>query len=344
MIWKLCAVKKMKGLAIVKKMWISLLLTALFLGGLPVSTAYAAGTVQVSLPDHAITLNGQTISSEYSRYPFLVYKDITYFPMTYYDCKLLGLSTVWTKETGLSIEQSGASLSEYIREVQTVSNTKTQRAQIAEGPIAVNGKVIDNGKEPYPILSFRNITYFPLTWRFAVEEFGWDYEYDNATGLTVSSPGVSFTSEEEWDGAVSEYGGLMGTGNMELPCMFGVFALEDQLDVDISLYNATAENILVLKDDFQWEYQIYRTIGKKDELVYRKAIPFFSGELPASHFASISISDHYWDKMPPDGEYKYVLIHPAEYRYQISGKEQIWTAPTEGDGYRVTFSETIMKK
>ena len=70
----------MKGPAIMKKMWISLLLTALFLGSLPVSTAYAAGTVQVSLPGHAITLNGQTISSEYSRYPFLVYQDITYFP------------------------------------------------------------------------------------------------------------------------------------------------------------------------------------------------------------------------------------------------------------------------
>lgn len=327
-----------------KKIWISLLMAVLFLGILPTPAAHAAGTtVPVSLPSHAVTLNGQTVSSDYSRYPFLVYKDITYFPMTYYDCKLLGLSKVWTREDGLAIEKNDTGLSQYIREVQSTKNTKTQQAQIAEGPIMVNGKVFYNGSEPYPILSFRDVAYFPLTWRFAVVEFGWDYEFDSDVGLIISNPNAVFTSEEEPDALVSDYGSLMGTGNMKLPCMFGVSNLEGQTYFNFDLYNATGEDIRILEDDFQWEYRIYRVIEEEEELVYRKAIPCFSGELPASYFAHMSISDNYWDENTPGGEYRCVLEHPEEYRYQILGEEQIRTEPAEGDGYRVTFSDTITR-
>lgn len=319
-----------------------MLAAALFLGILPTPAAYAAGTtVQVSLPSHAVTLNGQTVSSDYSRYPLIVYKDITYFPMTYYDCRLLGVSTAWSKEDGLSIEKNNASLSQYIREVQSTQNAKTQQAKIADGPLTVNGKVINNSSEPYPILSFRDVAYFPLTWRFAVDEFGWDYEFDGNAGLTISNLNAALTFEGGLDVLVSDYGGLMGTGNMKLPCMFGVFKSEEQTYISIDLYNTIGEDIRILKDDFQWEYRIYRMIGEKEELVCRKAIPFFSGELPASSFAHMSIPDNYWNETTPNGEYQCVLVHPEKYRYQILGEEQIRTEPTEGDGYRVTFSDTI---
>jgi hypothetical protein len=51
----------------------------------------------------------------------------------------------------------------------------------------VNGKVISNSKEQYPLLSFRNVTYFPLTWRFAHDEFGWDYKWNTSGGLSITS-------------------------------------------------------------------------------------------------------------------------------------------------------------
>lgn len=333
-----------------KKLWIALLLTAglllaaVFLNIAPVPTAHADGTVSVSLPSHAVTLNGQTVSSEYSRYPFLVYKDITYFPMTYYDCKLLGLNKTWTKEDGLTLEKNDAGLSEYFREVQTAKNEKTQRAQIAEGPITVNGKLIDNSSEPYPVLSFRDVAYFPLTWRFAVEEFGWDYEFDDAAGLTVSNPKAVFASEEEWNGLIDSYGGLMGTGSMDLACMFGIYGTNTPgiFAPHILLYNITGKDIRILEDDFQWEYRIYRVIGKREELVYRKAIYFYSGDIPVSSFASMEFPDNYWAENTPAGEYRCVLVHPAEYRYQILGEEQVLTAPTEDyTGYAVTFSDTV---
>lgn len=325
-----------------KKIWIALLVTTLFLGILPAPAAHAAGrTVQVSLPAHAVTLNGQTVSSDYSRYPFLVYKDITYFPMTYYDCRLLGVSTSWTREDGLSIKKDEDGLSQYVREVQSDKNARTQQAQVAEGLIKVNGKVIDNSSEEYPILFFRNVTYFPLTWRFAVEEFGWDYKFDNDAGLIITNPSATFTSQDEPYALVSDFGGLMGTGNMKLPSLFGVSALEEHPYFHFDLYNVTGEDIEILEDDFQWEYQIYRVIGEKDELVYRRAIAAFSGELPASYYAHTSISDSYWKENIPGGEYKCVLVHPEAYRYQVIDGEEIHIEPTEGDGYLVTFSDTV---
>lgn len=51
----------------------------------------------------------------------------------------------------------------------------------------MNGKKIDNSKEEYPLLTFRNVTYFPLTWHFAAEEFGWEYLFDGENGLSISS-------------------------------------------------------------------------------------------------------------------------------------------------------------
>lgn len=327
-----------------KKIWITLLVAALFLGILPAPAAYAAGrTVQVSLPGHAVTLNGQSVSSDYSRYPFLVYKDITYFPMTYYDCRLLGVSTSWTREDGLAIGKDGAGLSEYVREVQSVKNGKTQQAQIAEGPIEVNGKMIDNSSEAYPILFFRNVTYFPLNWRFAVEEFGWDYKFDGDAGLIISNPDAVFTSQDEPYALVSDFGGLMGTGNMKLPGLFGVSALEEHPYFHFDLYNLTGEDIDILEDDFQWEYRIYRVIGEKEELVYRRAISSFSGELPASCYAHTSISDTYWKENTPGGEYRCVLVHPEAYRYQVIDEKEVHTEPTEGDGYLATFSDTVTR-
>ena len=59
--------------------------------------AEAAGTsVRVALPGFDVTLSWTTFSNDYSKYPFLVYSGITYFPMTYYDCRLLGLTTSWS--------------------------------------------------------------------------------------------------------------------------------------------------------------------------------------------------------------------------------------------------------
>jgi len=164
-----------------------------------VSPAYAANrltTVTVTLPTFNVVLNDINIDNHYSKYPLIVYKDITYFPMTYSDCRFLGLETYWKgNQEGLWIETSDitAAYSPYRTEVK---NGSSYKATIPTFPIKINGKLINNSKEKYPILIFRDITYFPITWRFAVDEFGWDYSFDSKKGLTINSHNIHLLQSE----------------------------------------------------------------------------------------------------------------------------------------------------
>lgn len=154
---------------------------------LPTFSAQVGSTVRVSLPTFKITLNGEVMDPDYSQYPVIVYKDITYFPMTYADCRFLGLETSWKgQREGLLIEATGVTAA-YRPYITTVRNNRSQTAVIPAYPIQINGQKIDQKKEPYPLLSFRNITYFPMTWKFGVEAFGWDYRFDLQNGLVIKS-------------------------------------------------------------------------------------------------------------------------------------------------------------
>ncbi|UJF35901.1 DUF5050 domain-containing protein [Paenibacillus hexagrammi] len=116
----------------------------------------------------------------------MVYHDITYVPMTWYDSRLLGLEATWSAEHGLDIKQNQVA-SSYMHYQFEHHNGNTYTAEVPASEVTINGKVIDNTKEEYPLLSFRDVTYFPLTWRFAHDEFGWDYEWDHTNGLSISS-------------------------------------------------------------------------------------------------------------------------------------------------------------
>ncbi len=150
---------------------------------------YKADTISlqtsVTIPTFKVTLSGRTINNTYRQYPLIVYNDITYFPMTYYDSRLMGLETGYSQAEGLSIWQTSGNFS-YQETNSSTANSGTYTATVAQGPIYVNGKFIDNGNEEYPLLLFRDVTYFPLTWRFAVQEFGWSYYFDMTNGLVIS--------------------------------------------------------------------------------------------------------------------------------------------------------------
>ena len=153
---------------------------------MPAVSAEAASSVTVSLPAFKVSLNGVSIENDYNQYPLIVYNGITYFPMTYYDSRFMGLESMWDSNTGLKIIKTGANWN-YNKIESKTKNSGIYNAQIASFKIKVNGKAIDNSKEKYPLLLFRNITYFPLTWRFTVEEFGWKYTFDKNNGLVINS-------------------------------------------------------------------------------------------------------------------------------------------------------------
>ncbi|HCF49320.1 MAG TPA: DUF5050 domain-containing protein, partial [Syntrophomonas sp.] len=123
-------------------------------------------------------MNGVVIDNSYSQYPLLVYKDITYFPMTYYDCRFLGLESLWNSHTGLVVVKTDVNW-DYHKYSASAKNSSSYNARVASFRVTVNGKEIDNSSKKYPLLLFRNVIYFPLTWRFAVDEFGWNYSFDH---------------------------------------------------------------------------------------------------------------------------------------------------------------------
>lgn len=147
----------------------------------------AALAEEAALPTFDVTLNGQKIESANREYPLLVYRDITYFPMTYYDCRFLGLSTDWdgnSRTLGISKENIGGMYRDY---ASMEANKKSQTVELCRFGIVINGKVIRNIAEQYPLVTFRGVTYFPLTWRFAHDEFGWEYSYTDKDGLVINS-------------------------------------------------------------------------------------------------------------------------------------------------------------
>ena len=154
-------------------------------------TVYAAE--KVTLPAFDVTLNGQVVSSDARQYPLIVYKDITYFPMTYYDTRFLGLLTEWddtTRTLYISKTNTSAAYRDYSA---GVPNKHSDKASLCTFNIVVGGKNIDNKEEEYPLLVYRDVTYFPLTWRFAVDEFGWNYSFSLEEGLAITSDNKPLT-------------------------------------------------------------------------------------------------------------------------------------------------------
>lgn len=177
---------------------VSLLLACLLLAGL--SPAALAANVTASVSTETITLNGVEIDNQWLKYPLLVYRDITYFPMTYHLCSFLGVSTSWDG-TALSIDRTGGGAKYYAETSKTRQKGRVS-AEKVEYPVVINGNAFDSKNAQWPLLNYSNITYFPLTWALAAEELGWDYKWDAANGLQIDSgnPNGVDTSLSQTDG------------------------------------------------------------------------------------------------------------------------------------------------
>lgn len=152
--------------------------------------AQAASGVSVTIPSFSVELNGETYQNRSARYPLLVYRDVTYFPMTYNLTRKLGLITGWDSAKGLYIVQHTEECTG--KDAMDGKNRIGYRykAEIPDYPIYVNGQRLVNKKEAYPVLNFRGVTYFPLSWRFAHDEFGWNISWDKKNGLRIDSTAV----------------------------------------------------------------------------------------------------------------------------------------------------------
>lgn len=147
-----------------------------------------AKTVNVTLPKFVVNINGVEMKYEKSRYPLIVYRDITYFPLTYKNSRFLGLTTDWDNDSRIfSVSRDPYAHGEYDAYLQKAKNNSSYKASVPSFTVNVNGNRISNSKEKYPLLVFRDVTYFPLTWRFCHDEFSLYYSYTNRDGLMISS-------------------------------------------------------------------------------------------------------------------------------------------------------------
>ncbi|GEM_PF-942202 len=330
-----------------KRIILTLLSFIVLFSFLPFSRCMADDSVIVTLPTFDVSLNGQHTTSAYRKYPLIVYKNITYFPMTYYDARLLGLSTKWNKVDGLAVNKNEDYFYEYVNELNADKNANKQTAKIITSKIKVNGKEIDNTKEPYPLLLFRDVTYFPLTWRFAVDEFGWQYSFDKTNGLIISNDNVIMKNPNTYNWIVNDYAGgagsMSGTDNIRFPIRALVNHLEISLgnttpeeiqkitDLEVaslSMYNKSSEDVTIKESD-QWQYHIYKIINNKEELVYKKIFPFYYGDIKAFQFAYCEIDIPFWGKNINVGSYIIRYIHPKNLEFTDKGSEQLYSVPIE---------------
>ncbi len=138
-----------------------------------------AQSVKVKIAPYYTQIEDISVDNRYVEYPLITYKDITYFPMTYDLCSMLGLSTGFDAKEGLYITKhhsSAGTSNLFGGDAVNYYNTE-YNAVIPTYPVYLNGIRIDNSTEEYPLINFRNITYFPMTWRFAYEELNFNIKW-----------------------------------------------------------------------------------------------------------------------------------------------------------------------
>ena len=166
------------------KKWFLLGALALWLT-LPGAAQAQGAQVTAHGPDFPVKVMGFALGAETADYPLLVYRDITYWPMTYDNSRLLGLASSWQRETGLVITADPAAQSAEGRTVvrPPLGQRQTYQAALVDGPVTVLGQTIDNSREEYPLLTYRDVVYFPLTWRWLAETFGCFYQFNGQAAL-----------------------------------------------------------------------------------------------------------------------------------------------------------------
>jgi hypothetical protein len=136
-----------------------------------------SGHVKVVKPTYSIYVNGTSVPNSSLKYPVISHKDITYFPMTFKFTQALALETVWDADTGFVIRKTSNKAGNL--EFDYGSTNTNLYAKEPDFNIYVNDSWVDNGSEEYPLLVLNDVTYFPMTWHYAVDELGLTIKLEN---------------------------------------------------------------------------------------------------------------------------------------------------------------------
>ena len=153
-----------------------------------------------------VTLNGQVIDNKNAKYPLLSYSNITYFPMTYHLSRFMGVETDWNNASkSLNITAGGAQ-SAYVAEPGKAPRGSVS-VTLPSYKVYINSALSNDVDDTWPIFNYNGVTYFPLTFRYAYESFGWGYQWDAENGLridTTSAPARLPTEPNTGDTALDK--------------------------------------------------------------------------------------------------------------------------------------------
>jgi len=147
--------------------------------------------IKISQPNFDVTINGIIINYKNAVHPIICYNNIVYFPLDWIYSSWLGLDISMGENDEIIIDNTGKTNSfvSWRRELanDTVDNLEiTEINGVITNKVIINGKVIDNTNETYPLLKYSGgEVYIPLTWKWVANEFGWSYAWDAQTGLTI---------------------------------------------------------------------------------------------------------------------------------------------------------------
>lgn len=174
-----------------------------------------------TVPSFDVFIKGVQLDKSKSTYPIVTYKDITYVPLTSDYVKGLGLSLEFSSETGLNI---GKKQSDKFKQDFLQGNfAKGDKVEMKRAPfdVKLNGELLVS---EYPLLFYKDIVYFPLTWYLAHDVLGFSYIFDKnlyigdsekllldvqrlhiTVGEDINQLGISFTLDKSYDDLVISF-------------------------------------------------------------------------------------------------------------------------------------------
>lgn len=151
-----------------------------------------ANSVDVHLPTFNIYVNEVKVENNYKKYPFIVYKGITYFPLTYDDSKFMGWNLNWIKKTKelhvVSTEQVNYQWEEYKQVKGKTKNKKIMKAKTPEFKIKFGEKYLPKTIGKYPVLVYNHVTYIPLVYDYNYEDSCMSFVFSKEKGLEITRP------------------------------------------------------------------------------------------------------------------------------------------------------------
>lgn len=177
-----------------KKIFSVIICLALVLG-LAVSSIGAEPDefVTVTIPEFPVTLNGTAFDSGAEEYPMLLYKDAIYLPLTYSVNSFMGLKTdvrPWVPGPVTAVTNGDKTAAALVPYPAQSGNDGKLTARIQDCTVYLSSNTgVKNFEMEYPLLTFRDVTYLPLTTEVC-QTLDWKIGFDAETGLTVDSTGA----------------------------------------------------------------------------------------------------------------------------------------------------------